>query len=212
MSEPWPCGAGAGEGGGVKKQQMETRCWVLAEPRGCGTPSKPSAPPWHIHNVCYFIYYLCICVCYSAYSVCFLYNSSLCVHTHTQRIAGSWEQRDKLYGRVVGYKLHRGQSEIYKMCVCMRCSHAHIHVQIVALRHTQFPYKLNVFHTPVYVQRHFYTLFSKICDYILYTHVHALQIHIIYKHIYTFKVNILHINILISAFTCVCITIIIYLI
>lgn len=28
MSEPWLCGAGAGEGGGVKKQQMETRrCW-----------------------------------------------------------------------------------------------------------------------------------------------------------------------------------------
>lgn len=25
MSEPWPCGAGAGQGGGVENQQMGTR-------------------------------------------------------------------------------------------------------------------------------------------------------------------------------------------
>lgn len=62
MSEPWLCGAGAGEGGGVEKQQMETkRCRGWQSPGGVGHPENHLPHPG-TSCVLFYILFVYMCV------------------------------------------------------------------------------------------------------------------------------------------------------
>lgn len=77
MSEPWPCGAGAGQGGGVKKQQMETRrcqCWQC--PGGVGHPQ---------NTMCIILAIICVYVCVIVHILCIFSMIVLYVCTHMHK-------------------------------------------------------------------------------------------------------------------------------